>query len=47
VFAGKGPAGGAAKAYACRGYACLEPTSDPARLATQVAELAAVSRTGS
>ncbi len=41
LFAGKVAAGGAATAYACRGYACDEPTSDPDRLAEQVRNLAA------
>jgi uncharacterized protein YyaL (SSP411 family) len=39
LFAGKGPRGGAATAYACRGYACDEPTTDPDRLHEQVAAL--------
>ncbi len=47
VFVGKGLSGDVATAYACRGYACLEPTSDVAGLATQVGELAAISRAGS
>ena len=38
LYAGKA-AGDAVVAYACRGYACLEPTRDPIRLAEQVAEL--------
>ena len=40
LYAGKLARGGAATAYACRGYACDEPTSDPARLAEQVGALA-------
>jgi uncharacterized protein YyaL (SSP411 family) len=39
LYAGKEAREGRATAYACRGYACDEPTSDPARLAEQVAEL--------
>jgi hypothetical protein len=47
LYAGK-TARPATTGYACRGYACLEPTDDPARLQEQVAELgAAVSRPGS
>jgi uncharacterized protein YyaL (SSP411 family) len=38
LFAGKAGAR-ATTAYACRGYACLEPTTDPIRLGAQVAEL--------
>ena len=45
LFVGKDAA--MATAYACRGYACLEPTSDPHRLADQVGELAGVSQAGS
>jgi uncharacterized protein YyaL (SSP411 family) len=37
LFVGKAAA--TTIAYACRGYACLEPTSDPVRLAQQVAQL--------
>ncbi len=36
LYAGKGMRDGQATAYACRGYACDEPTSDPERLAAQV-----------
>ena len=39
LYAGKAARDGAATAYACRGYACDAPTSDPARLAEQVAAL--------
>ncbi len=46
LFVGKG-APDAAIAYACRGYACLAPTTDAMTLVDQVAELAAVSREGS
>ncbi|MCA1587741.1 MAG: thioredoxin domain-containing protein [Chloroflexi bacterium] len=41
LFAGKVARGGAATAYACRGYACDEPTTDPDRLTEQVRHLAA------
>ena len=44
LFAGKAPRGGAATAYACRGYSCDEPTSDPARLSAQVSGLGAIRR---
>ena len=40
LYAGKVAHEGRATAYACRGYACDEPTSDPKRLAEQVAALA-------
>jgi uncharacterized protein len=40
LFAGKVARAGHATAYACRGYACDEPTDDPARLADQVRALA-------
>ncbi len=36
LFVGKLPVGRAATAYACRGYACDEPTVDPAQLSEQV-----------
>jgi uncharacterized protein len=41
LFESKTPRGGAATAYACRGYACDEPTNDPDRLTEQVTRLAA------
>jgi uncharacterized protein YyaL (SSP411 family) len=40
LFDGKLARNGSATAYACRGYACDEPTSDPARLREQVRALA-------
>jgi uncharacterized protein YyaL (SSP411 family) len=40
LHAGKVARDGLATAYACRGYACDEPTHDPARLAEQVLGLA-------
>ena len=40
LFAGKVARAGAATAYACRGYACDDPTTDPDRLSEQVQELA-------
>jgi uncharacterized protein YyaL (SSP411 family) len=36
IFVGKAPVDGEATAFVCRGYACEEPTSDPARAAQQV-----------
>ena len=36
LFVGKEPVSGGATAYACRGYACDEPTAEPARLSEQV-----------
>ena len=36
LYAGKAARDGRATAYACRGYACDEPTTDPGRLADQV-----------
>ena len=39
LYVGKEPSGGRATAYACRGYACDEPTGDPTRLAEQVSTL--------
>jgi uncharacterized protein len=36
----KGPIGGKATAYVCRGYACQAPTGDPAAVDLQIAELA-------
>jgi len=41
LYAGKQPRDGHATAYACRGYACDEPTTDAARLDEQVRALAA------
>ena len=41
LYAGKEPRDGLATAYACRGYACDEPTTDAARLDEQVRALAA------
>ncbi|HSK93117.1 MAG TPA: thioredoxin domain-containing protein [Candidatus Angelobacter sp.] len=40
LFEGKSPRDGAAVAYACRGYTCDAPTSDPDELGRQVARLA-------
>ena len=40
LYAGKDARGADATAYACRGYACDEPTHDPDRLGAQVSELA-------
>jgi len=40
LFVGKAAREGRATAYACRGYACDEPTGDPLRLAEQVRGLA-------
>ena len=40
LHAGKVARGGAATAYACRGYACDAPTADPSQLAEQVRALA-------
>ena len=39
LYVGKAARDGHATAYACRGYACDEPTSDPGRLAEQVSAL--------
>jgi uncharacterized protein YyaL (SSP411 family) len=36
LYEGKVPREGRSTAYACRGYACDEPTGDPVRLAAQV-----------
>jgi uncharacterized protein YyaL (SSP411 family) len=41
LFVGKGTRDGSPIAYVCRGYACDEPTADPARAAAQVGGLAA------
>jgi uncharacterized protein YyaL (SSP411 family) len=47
LYVGKS-SGEGATAFACRGYACLEPTRDLARLGAQVTELGnGVSRPGS
>jgi len=40
LFAGKVARDGVPTAYVCRGYACDEPTADPARLRAQVVALA-------
>jgi hypothetical protein len=40
LYAAKGARDGGATAYACRGTACDEPTTNPARLAEQVRGLA-------
>ncbi len=40
LFEGKAAPDGVATAYVCRGYACDEPTTDPARVMAQVAGLA-------
>ncbi|HEX2140649.1 MAG TPA: thioredoxin domain-containing protein [Candidatus Limnocylindria bacterium] len=50
LFEGKSARDGKPTAYVCRGYTCDEPTSDPGRVADQVAALsrpAGVSRAGS
>ncbi|MGZ8512598.1 MAG: thioredoxin domain-containing protein [Candidatus Limnocylindria bacterium] len=47
LFAGKMARDGRATAYACRGYACDEPTPDAIRLAEQLERLGEVSRAGS
>ena len=39
LFVDKTPIAGQATAYVCRGYACLAPTSDPATVERQIAEL--------
>ena len=44
LFDGKVARDGRATAYACRGYACDEPTTDPDRLATQVSGLQAAAQ---
>jgi hypothetical protein len=46
LFAGKVPRAGAPTAYVCRGYACDEPTGDPALVVTQVAALVATHPAG-
>ena len=40
LFVGKAARDGLPTAYACRGYACDEPTTDPSRLEAQVRALA-------
>ncbi len=40
LYAGKGVRDGRSMAYACRGYACDEPTAEPSRLTEQVRTLA-------
>ncbi len=40
IFEGKLPRGAAATAFVCRGYACDEPTSDPARVTEQIRAMA-------
>jgi len=40
LFVDKGPINGNATAYVCRGYACRVPTSDPATVERQIADLA-------
>ncbi|MGZ8564235.1 MAG: thioredoxin domain-containing protein, partial [Candidatus Limnocylindria bacterium] len=42
LFEGKVPRDGSPMAYVCRGYACDEPTSDPARVEAQVIAACAV-----
>ncbi|HJP70609.1 MAG TPA: thioredoxin domain-containing protein [Candidatus Limnocylindria bacterium] len=44
LYEGKTARDEAATAYACRGYACHEPTGDPARLAAQVTTLGGAPR---
>jgi uncharacterized protein YyaL (SSP411 family) len=44
LFEGKAARDGTPTAYVCRGYACDEPTTDPARVTEQVAQLATVTR---
>ncbi len=44
LYQGKIARGASATAYACRGYACDEPTADPGRLAEQVAALGRAQR---
>ena len=39
LFVDKAPIDRQATAYFCRGYACLAPTSDPATVERQIAEL--------
>jgi uncharacterized protein YyaL (SSP411 family) len=39
LFVDKTPTDGQATAYVCRGYACLAPTSDPATVERQIADL--------
>jgi uncharacterized protein YyaL (SSP411 family) len=42
LFAGKLTRDGRATAYVCRGYACEEPTADPARAEKQVRDLSGI-----
>ena len=44
LFDGKGARNGRSTAYACRGYACDEPTTEPDRLAEQVRGLSRLGR---
>jgi uncharacterized protein YyaL (SSP411 family) len=43
LYVGKAERNGSPVAYACRGYACDEPTQDPSRLTAQVRALAPMS----
>ena len=44
LYQGKIARGASATAYACRGYACDEPTTDPRHLAEQVTALGRAQR---